>query len=76
VQSNVGEELATQASQSKETALDTLRRLAETQGTSSVGPTSVGSIKDIDSSDTLKSIAIAYLSAFTQNEKTYPYLVG
>ena len=36
----------------------------------------VGSIKDIDSTDTLKAIAAAYLSAFTQNAKTYPYLVG
>lgn len=38
--------------------------------------TAVGSIKDIDSTDTLKAIAAAYLSAFTQDAKTYPYLVG
>ena len=57
-------------------ALDALRRLAATSGTSSVGLTAVGSIKDIDSTDTLKAIAAAYLSAFTQNAKTYPYLVG
>jgi len=76
VQSSVGEELASQAPPSKEAALDTLRSLAATTSTSSVGPTVVGSIKDLDSTDTLKSIAAAYLSAFTQNAKTYPYLMG
>ena len=59
-----------------EAALDALKRLASTSATSSVGPTAVGSIKEIDSTDTLKAIAAAYLSAFTQNAKTYPYLVG
>jgi hypothetical protein len=76
LQSRVGEELANQASQSKETAMDALKQLAATDGTSSVGPTVVGNIKDLDSTDTLKAIAAAYLSAFTQNAKTYPYLVG
>jgi hypothetical protein len=32
--------------------------------------------KDIDSTDTLKAIAAAYLSAFTRDAKSYPYLVG
>lgn len=76
VQSSVGEELASQAARSKDAALDALKRLAATNDTSSVGPTAVGSIKDIDSTDTLKAIATAYLSAFTRNAKTYPYLVG
>lgn len=76
VQSRVGEELANQAPASKEAALDALKRLAATSGTSGVGPTAVGSVKDIDSADTLKAIAAAYLSAFTQNTRTYPYLVA
>lgn len=76
VQSSVGEELASQEPQSKEAALDALKRLAATGGASSVGPMAVGGIKDLDSTDTLKAIAAAYLSAFTQNAKTYPYLVG
>ena len=76
VQGGGGEELASQVAQSKEAAMDALKRLAATSGTSSVGPTAVGSIKDIDSPDTLKAIAAAYFSAFTQNAKTYPYLVG
>jgi hypothetical protein len=75
VQSSVGEELANQVPQSKEAALDALKRLAAMGGKSSVGPTAVGGIKDIDSTDTLRAIASAYLSAFTQNAKTYPYLV-
>ncbi|MNG09863.1 hypothetical protein D3C84_933020 [compost metagenome] len=76
MQSIVGEEIASQAPQSKEAALDALKRLAATSDMSSVGPMAVGSINDLDSTDTLKVIAAIYLSAFTQNVKTYPYLVG
>ena len=76
MQSREGEELISQMPRIKEAALDGLRQLAATGGTSNVGPTAVGSIKDIDSTDTLKAIAATYLSAFTQNVKTYPYLVG
>ena len=76
VQSSAREELANSAPQGKEAALDELKRLAATSSSSNVGPTAVGSVKDLDSSDTLKAIAAAYLSAFTQNAKTYPYLVG
>jgi hypothetical protein len=36
----------------------------------------VGNIKDIDAAQTLKAIATAYSSAFNQDAKTYPYLVG
>ncbi|MNP85146.1 hypothetical protein D3C76_1847550 [compost metagenome] len=56
--------------------MDALSRLAASVGNASEGPTAVGSIKDIDSTDTLKIIAAAYFSAFTQGTKTYPYLVG
>lgn len=76
VQSSAGAELTSQALLGEEAALDALQRLAAESATSSVGPTAVGSIKDIDSTDTLKAIAAAYLSAFTKNAKTYPYLVG
>jgi hypothetical protein len=76
VQGGGGEEVASQVAQSEEAAMDALKRLAATSGTPGVGPTAVGSIKDIDSTDTLKAIAAAYLSAFKQNAKTYPYLVG
>jgi len=75
VQGRVGEDLAGQAPNSQEAALDALKLLAASRGSSSVGPTAVGSIKDLDSPDTLKAIAAAYLSAFTRNTQTYPYLV-
>lgn len=75
VQSSVGDKLASQAPQGKEAALDALKRLAATSVKSGVGPTAVGSAKDLDSTATLQAIAAAYLSAFTQNAKTYPYLV-
>lgn len=75
VQSSVGEELSSQSSQSKEAALEALKRLSAKNGTSGVGPAAVGNVNDLDSTDTLKAIAAAYLSAFTQNVKTYPYLV-
>jgi len=76
VQSSVGEELSRQTSQGKEVALDALKRLSATNGLSGVGPSAIGSIKDLDSINTLKRIAAAYLSAFTQNARTYPYLMG
>lgn len=67
MQSNMGDELASKLLQSKEAAMDALMCLAETRGTSSEGPTVVGSIKNLDSIDILKAIAAAYLSAFAQN---------
>jgi len=76
VQGAVGEMLTSQAPQNKEAALEVLKRLADLGGTPSVGPTAVGNIKDIDSSETLKAIAAAYFFSFTQSTKTYPYLMG
>jgi hypothetical protein len=76
IQGSVGEELASRGPQSKDAALDALKRLAATSTPSSVGPTAVGEIKDLDSSDVLKAIAGCYLAAFAQNTQTYPYLVG
>lgn len=76
VQSSTGRELASQVPQNKEAALDALKRLAASGSRSGVGPTAVGGVKDLDSTDTLKDIAAAYWSAFTENAKTYPYLVG
>ena len=60
--------------QSKDDALQMLTQLASTKATTGVGPTAVGHIRDIDSPDTLKTIATAYLSAFTQNARSYPYM--
>lgn len=76
MQGSVGEDIARQVPQSKEAALDALKRLAVTSVTCRVGPTALGRISAVDSTDTLKSMAGAYLSAFSQNAKTYPYLLG
>jgi len=76
LQGRVGEEFTSLISQSKEGALDALRLLSSTSCTLGVGPTAVGYIKDIDSTDTLTAIASAYFLAFMQNVRTYPYLVG
>ena len=73
VHSREGEDLASQVPSSKEAALEALKRIAAPVSMSSVGPTAVGSLKDIDSPDTLKANAAAYLSAFTQDTKIYPY---
>lgn len=76
LQGDVGEEFVSQALQNKDDALNSLKCLAATVETSCVGPTLVGSIRDIDSIETLSAIAAAYLSAFSQDAKTYPYLLG
>ena len=72
---SVGEELVSRAPQSKEEALKALKQLAATSAPSSVGPKAIGSIKDLDSAKTLTVMAGAYLSAFSLNARTYPYLV-
>ena len=76
VQTSVGEELARQTPQSKGIALEALKHLAITNTTSSVGPTIVGGIKDLYSAKALMAMTGVYLSAFSQNVKAYPYLVG
>lgn len=75
-QSPMGEELAGQLPASKEAALDELRALARAGTLSCEGPIAVGDIKDMHSANVLQEIAGRYWSAFSQNAKTYPYLVG
>jgi hypothetical protein len=65
-----------QQMRSKDEAVSTLRDLAEGVTVSTVGPIAIGNIRDLDSTSILKTIAAAYLSAFDQNAKTYPYLVA
>lgn len=76
VQSSAGEEFASLVPQSKDAALESLKRISGMSAPTSAGPIAIGSIKDLDSADALKAIAGAYLSAFSQNAKTYPYLVS
>ena len=76
VQSSVGEDLIGRVLLGKDAALEALNRLASEGERASEGPTAVGNIKDIESPDVLSAIAGAYFAAFSQNAKTYPYLVG
>lgn len=76
VQSSVGEKLIVQVLKSKEVALDSLRRLADIEIPVRMGPFAIGNIKDIGSVDSVKTIASAYLAAFSGGTKTYPYLVA
>lgn len=76
MQSSVGEELSKHLPQDKDTAMAALKSLAGADIQAGVGPTAVGNIDQLSAVDTFKSIAGAYFSAFTQNAKTYPYLVN
>ena len=76
VQSPEANEFVLQEMLNKDAALSTLRELGGNVSVESVGPTAVGNIGDLDSPNTVKAIAAAYLSAFNQGAKTYPYLVG
>jgi hypothetical protein len=62
--------------ESKEAALAALQRLAPGEAELCEGPTAVGTFKDLDSADVVRSIAGAYLSAFSRQSKTYPYMLG
>jgi hypothetical protein len=72
MQSSAGE--SSTHPQSKDDALQMLTQLAAAKATTSVGPIAVGHIRDIDAPDTLKTIASAYLSAFSNNARSYPYM--
>src|SRR5512135_3141151 len=55
IQGSVGEALAAQAPEGKQAALDALRDLAGEVPSSSMGPTFVGSIKELNSTVALKA---------------------
>jgi hypothetical protein len=76
MQSSVGTEIAKQRHQDKDAALAALKTLAGAIPSAAIGPTAVGNIDQLSAADTLKSIASIYVSAFTQNAQTYPYLVS
>jgi hypothetical protein len=76
VQSPNGENLTTISPQTKEDALKAMAVLAPNAAKLLEGPKLIGGIDDIDSPNAIKLFAAAYLSAFQQNLKTYPYLVA
>ena len=76
LQSAAGEQLASCTIQTRAEALDALRQLAPKSTTFDAGPKAVGNIKDIGSVSVLNAIAGAYVSAFSNSTKTYPYLAA
>lgn len=76
VQSGVGAGLAKQVPQDKDAAMKALKGLAGASRPAREGPTALGNVAELSAADTLRSIAGGYLWAFSQDAKTYPYLVG
>ena len=76
MQSPNGENLTTSSPETKEDALKAMAVLAPNAAKLAEGPKLIGGIDDIDSPNTIQLFAAAYLSAFQQNLKTYPYLVA
>jgi hypothetical protein len=74
VQNGVGPEFSIQVPASKEDALVELRRLASEIPKDSIGPILIGNIIDLEMPEIANNIASAYLTAFSKNVKTYPYL--
>ncbi|KKB80408.1 hypothetical protein VW35_04225 [Devosia soli] len=58
----------------KQTALTALARMAGASKKGGVGPISIGHVRDI--TDHLTEIASVYLSAFSSNAQSFPYLVS
>lgn len=76
IQSPNGENQTTRSPHSKEDALNAMAVLAPNAAKLAEGPKLIGGIADIDSPNAIQLFAAAYLSAFKQNLKTYPYLVA
>jgi hypothetical protein len=57
-------------------ALGSLKQLAGDVSVTGVGPIVIGNIGELDLPNTVKSIAAAYVSAFSQDAKAFPYLMG
>jgi hypothetical protein len=75
MQSCVGTEFSKNVPQDKEAAMATLNALVGERIWTGLGPTAVGSIQQLADSETLSAIAGGYFSAFSQNARTYPYMV-
>jgi len=61
--------------QSRDEALEYLKKRASTKLEFSEGPVAVGRMENIGSPHSLEAIAASYASAFSKNVKTYPYLL-
>jgi hypothetical protein len=75
VQRPEAEDLANPVMLGRDAALSALIDLAGTFSVNTIGPHAIGSIGELDSPTTLKTLAAAYFSAFSVGARTYPYLV-
>lgn len=75
VQRPEADEFALKEMRSKDAALGSLKDLAGAVLVTSIGPTAIGNIGDLDAPNTVQAFAAAYLSAFRRDAKAYPYLV-
>ncbi|MEW5992802.1 MAG: BrxE family protein [Pseudomonadota bacterium] len=76
VQERDGESVASSALQGKDDALDTLKSLAGGSSSPAEGPIAIDSIGGLDSPSAIQAVAGAYLSAFMQNTRIYPYFAS
>lgn len=61
---------------SKENALEMLRELSSSASLTGEGPINVGQVKSNQWQQSISSIASAYLQAFNENKKAFPYFQG
>lgn len=76
VKTGFGKEVAVHISDNQERALVLLSQISDKKAHVNEGPVAVGSILNLDSTETLNAIAAAYQSAFMKDTKTFPYLVS
>lgn len=76
VQRSAADEFIAQRLGSKDAASTTLKDSAGPANVAGIGPVAIGKIAELDSPETVRAIAAAYLSAFDQGQRTYPYLAG
>lgn len=75
MQSDIGTEISKQMPQDKNGALMVLKAMAGAISSTGVGPIAIGNVDELDTDQTLSAIACSYFSAFSKNERAFPYLV-
>lgn len=75
VSNKLGDELMVNSFKSQKNALESLKSMADSNVITGEGPIIVGKIEDIGSIKGLQKTAGAYLTAFEQSVKVYPYFV-
>ena len=76
LQSTVGAELYRKVPQDKQAAITSLGVVGGANPQAAMGPTAVGKVGQLSDPNTLRAIAGGYCSAFAQNARAYPYLLG